>query len=275
MTVLHARTLPLTAAEAAALVAAFSSPASATPDERAYEQQVIDTMKAVARGSWQDVQAALSRLYAFAWKPAFGQLRLMDHCEGTLLPALAKALGRDEDALRDELREGKLAFASREPRPPAPFVEPPLSPPLDLEEEYEGLFPIAVTGELAFCESPGAPERLARITVTPGTWHSYARRADDSTELYLVHERTLADGAATLAEAYWTKAGEIVSTVGTGMINILDRAALADTWTLDRMLYLPGEREHRGRAMSIGTEGWKGPLPIFVAGPDRIKIVID
>ena len=103
----HPTREPMTAADAAEILEAFSSPASMLPDERVYEQQVIDTMKAVAHGSWRDVQHALSRLYAFTWKPAFGQLRLIDSCEGTLLPVLAAALGRGPGALLEELRAGK------------------------------------------------------------------------------------------------------------------------------------------------------------------------
>lgn len=270
---------PMGEAEARAIVAAFSAPESLVPDHRDFEQQTIETMKALARGSWSEIQHALSRLYAFAWKPAFGQHRFMDLCEKLLVPVLAHALGRTYDALVEELRAGKPAFAATTPRPAPPFEEPPACPPLDLDE-LEGLFPLTVTGELSFFDSPGAAERpndhIARIAVLPGTWHSYARRSDAGEELFLVHESRLAEGGAALVSAPWYRAAELVRTVGTGMINVLDRAAREDTWTLDRMLYLPGEHEHRGRALTIGTEGWTGPLPIFAAGdlPDRIKVVI-
>lgn len=277
----HADTLgaPMGETEAKSIVAAFSAPESLVPDHRDFEQQTIETMKALARGSWSEIQQALSRLYAFAWKPAFGQHRFMDLCEKLLVPVLAHALGREYDALVEELRAGKPAFAATTPRPAPPFDEPPACPPLDLDE-LEGLFPLTVTGELAFFDTPGAPERpndhVARIAVLPGTWHSYARRADGGEELFLLHESRLAEGGAALVASPWYRAAELVRTVGAGMIHVMDRAAREDTWTLDRMLYLPGEHEHRGRALTIGTEGWAGPLPIFAAGdlPDRIKIVI-
>jgi len=263
--------LPMLVEEASPLLEALSRD-DAAPDERGFEDQFVESIKTLARGSWQDVQRRLARLYASPWKPAFGDLRMIDMYEEALVPILAYALGRTHASMVEQLRSGKPVFAAKKLRPAA--SSPPARPKTPALQGYETLFSFEVTGELWLGEAPDWHDRadsgLVRLAVAPGRWGAYRlhRDADDSEpsiELLLVHASRDAMNARIVTTAPWRTAGEITQTKGSGRICVLDRVALADPWTMDRLRYLGGVRAYGGHAICVATDGWRGPLPVRVS----------
>lgn len=258
---------PMTREEATAILERLAT-SSARPDERGPDDQHITSIKTVSKGSWRDIEQRLAVLYASPWRLTFGDQRTIVMFESVLLPMLAHALGRDEIAVREQVRAGKPAFTSHDERPPAARILAPESPALD---GFESLFALDLDGQIWIGERPDwhtdRDSGLARLDVLPGRWLSYRRYEDDEDnepiELLLVHESVRANAPAT----QWRSAAGIASVVGSGSINVVDRTALADEDTMDRVRYLGGVNAYGGHALSVATEGWSGPLPVFVSPP--------
>lgn len=248
---------------------------SAKGDERPKDDQHITSIKTLSKGSWIEIEQRLATLYASRWKPTYGGKRMLVMYEMTLMPILAHALGRDEKALTEDIRKGKPVFSATDERPEVPVPGAPDAAPI---RGLEALYQFDLDGEVWIGERvdwhADSNNGLARLEVAPGRWHSYRRLHEDDEEpieLLLVHDSALRDVAA----AQWRKAAQVTSVIGSGQVDVVDRTALADADTMDRVRYLSGVNAYGGHAMCVATtDGWDGPLPVFVSPPHGAPTMI-
>jgi hypothetical protein len=249
----------------------------ASPDDRGPDDQHIASIKAVSKGSWSDIERRLAVLYASPYKPTFGDQRMLTSFESVLLPMIAHALGRGESEVREQVRAGKPVFAATAERPPVPRAN--VAPDAAPLEALEALYELDLDGEIWIGERPDwhdvADNGLARLSVAAGRWHSYRRlheEDDEPVELLLVHESALARAKSPATQ--WRSAAGIASVVSSGSVNIVDRTALGDEDTMDRVRYLGGVNAYGGHALCVATEGWDGPLPVFVSPPGGLTTML-
>lgn len=169
----------------------------AHPDDRGRRDRAKDGTYALEDGGLEDQLAVLGSMYATGIE-GFGERKLAGELEQRALQEVADVLGRERDALADELKEG-LADVDREPRSPELTPRPEVdveSVPDDGPEVagYTYLGTFGCRGELVVGDPTYVtdeeldPELQALLDVRTGLWDAYLRVEDDHlSDLVVVH----------------------------------------------------------------------------------------
>lgn len=261
----------------------------AAADNRPRNLRFITDIKVLSRGTTEEQLDRLAQLYAWPWKPGFGDLKMIDSYEQTALSELAFVLGEPLPELVKRAREHKPVFDATQEAPQDPPWEyasngakTPRMPGLSALGTLS-LGEAAVIGERV--DQHGEPDNgLARIALMPGTWHVYTASgllpvaSEDSEDPSEPEEGTLAlvllrEGRASVGRQELKAVAELKPQFGRRNLAVIDAASVGDELLSDSVRYLGGTNVYGGRAACLSVEELPEHVPVFAA-PEHLPTAI-
>ena len=262
----------------------------ANADNRRRELRFITDIKVLSRGSTEEQVDRLSTLYAWPWKPGFGDLKMIDSYEQTVLSEIAFVLGEPLESVVKQVREHKPVFGATETAPQ--------DPPWDYasnDSKTPKVPGFSALGTVALSEAAMIGERvdqhrepengLARVTLTPGTWHAYTvsgfvpvgdaeeNEGEEGTEEMTLALVLMREGRSSIGRQELKPIAEVTPQFGRLNLTAIDAASLGDELLGDSVRYLGGTNVYGGKAVCVGVEELPERIPVFAA-PERLPTAI-
>jgi hypothetical protein len=245
----------LTRLEAEARLAELSTPSVIDP--RHHQEQFIQFVKTLTRGSDAEVIGLLRERYAQTWAPSFGDRKAIDQLEQRLLPELAHVLGRTEAAVREQAKAPHAIMSAAGAAPVAlPWPGVGSSDGVPSVAGLEPLGTLTWSGPIAIGprldRHAEADTGIAFVPVEPGTWHAWLElNPDAEAPLSLVLMRAG-------EESRWPPKGlkTIASTrpwrlAPSAPLQVVEQASLSDERAMDAVRYLGGTETYWQKAVSV------------------------
>lgn len=261
----------------------------AAADDRRRELRLITDVKVLSRGSTDEQVDRLAKLYAWPWKPSFGDLRMIDSYEQTVLSEIGLVLGEPLESVVRRVRAQKPVFAATETAPQDPPWEYASNDATTAEVPGLSALGTVTLGEVAVIgervDHRDPENGLARVTLTPGTWHAYTASGlvpvgdpEDSEGEEETEEMTLAlvlmrEGRSSVGRQELKLVAEVTPQFGRLNLTVIDDASSSDELLGDAIRYLGGTNVYGGKAVCVGVEELPERIPVFAA-PERLPTVI-
>jgi hypothetical protein len=142
---------------------------------------------------------------------------------------------------------------------------------------------VAVMGERVDHRDPG--NGLARVTLTPGTWHAYTvsglvpvgdpedNEGEEETEEMTLALVLMREGRSSVGRQELKSVAEVAPQFGRLNLTVIDDASSSDELLGDSVRYLGGTNVYGGKAVCVGVEELPERIPVFAA-PERLPTVI-
>jgi hypothetical protein len=246
----------LSRAEAEARLAELSTPS--TLDPRHPNEQHIEFLKVVSRGTDEDVVALLRRRYAQTWGLRFGDRKALDQLEQRVLPELAHVLGRSEDELRTAMRERHALMTAN--GPPPDVSDWPGETTAEKVPLIDGLEVLGTMqwGDRLFIgprlDRQGEPETgIVELSIEPGEWNAWLELGEEEEPRTLVLIRSGEPLTWPPSSRQEVASGRAWQLAPGANLQVMDHAALTDGKVMDAARYLAGTQVYWGKAVSVAA----------------------
>jgi RNA polymerase-interacting CarD/CdnL/TRCF family regulator len=192
---------PVSRPDAARLAGVLRQQTGAS-DDRPWAVRFHENMVTLIKRPLEVQVNALHTLYRTAYAPTFGERRLIDTLERVVVGELAHVLGRNVDAMIEEVRSGHPAFATTSRRrPPEPEIAEPKAPIALKNHTYLGKFS-SPSGSVVVGEVTAPAKDTFVAQGRPGEWHAFVRVSSNKDEggLVLIHADALGRQAKLLED---------------------------------------------------------------------------
>ncbi|MEZ4361505.1 MAG: CarD family transcriptional regulator [Kofleriaceae bacterium] len=275
---------------AAGVWAELKKPAEA--DTRTWEDRYFDYARTLVKCTAQDQVLHLRRMYGSAFKPTFGERKLIDAYEELLFSELGHVLGRTTEDLRTEMKALHPVFSpTAGERPPEPKL-PESKPEGPSVAGFDLLGSFQVEGGLVVADpiyvSSEADQRSGvnyRVAALPGKWYGYAAEDEEMGRtgvLVAVHALKVEVKPSLFRKDPLTalrKKANVVSNVRVdgGQMAVLDQAVRNEERFEDELSFRTryGTVLNRGCTSKSGFGDGTYPVSVVREGEQAVYVQVD